>query len=268
VVVRPSFICGDCPYCLRGDFRLCAEHFRQTIGVGADGAFADRVLIEDYMAIPLPPGTSLERAALIEPLACGVLATRIADVDPADRAVVLGAGPIGLGVIACLRLAGAATIVVFEPSPKRRELALELGADHAAELSDDPTEDEWLGRDGADLVFECAGVPATVGAAVEMARPEGTIVVTALFDTPQPVDLSAVVRKALVVRGAIGSRADDFKRAVDLVASGEVAVERMVTEVVDLERTDEAIANLHNPATTVKVLVRPGYASATESPGR
>jgi 2-desacetyl-2-hydroxyethyl bacteriochlorophyllide A dehydrogenase len=258
VVVRPSYVCGECAYCRRGDFRLCPEHFRRTIGVGAPGAFAEQVVVKDYMAIALPDDLPLDDAALIEPLACGVLSTRIAELQPADRVVVLGAGPIGLTVVMCARAAGVSEIVVFERSESRRRLAAEVGADHALTLEEATTAPSWVLDDGADVSFECGGAPATIDAAVEMTRPGGRVILVALYERPQPVNLPMVVPKGLTIRAALGSRAEDFQRAVDMVASGEVPVDRLISDVVELDDIADAFARLRNPERAVKILVRPG----------
>jgi (R,R)-butanediol dehydrogenase / meso-butanediol dehydrogenase / diacetyl reductase len=257
VVLRPSYVCGECAYCQRGDFRLCPEHFRQTIGVGAPGAFAEQVVIKDYMAIPLPTELPLDRAALIEPLACGVHSARIAELLPTDRVVVIGAGPIGLVVVICARAAGVSEIVVFERSGARRRLAAELGADHALALEEAGDAPSWVLDDGADACFECGGARATLDAAVEMTRPGGRLILVALYDNPQPVNLPAVVPKGLTIKAALGSRAEDFQRAVDMVAQGDVPVGAMISDVVGLEDIADAFARLRNPEQAVKILVRP-----------
>lgn len=257
VVVRPSYICGECDYCKRGDFRLCPEHFRRTVGVGAPGAFAEQVVVKDYMAIPLPAGLPLDHAALIEPLACGVLSARIAELQPSDRVVVLGAGPIGLMVVTCARASGVSEIVVFERSETRRRLAAELGADLALTLDEAAEAPAWVLDDGADVSFECGGARATLDAAVRMTRPGGRVVLVALYDDPQPVNLPAVVPKGLTIRAALGSRAEDFQHAVDMVAAGDVPVARLISDVVVLDDIADAFARLRNPEQAVKILVRP-----------
>lgn len=265
VVIRPSFICGQCPYCRRGDFRLCPDHFRKTVGVGAPGAFADAVVVKDYMAIPLPDGVPLDRAALVEPLACGVLSTRIAELERSDRVVVLGAGPIGLMVLACARQAGVAEIVVFERSPERRRLALELGADLALQMEEADAAPAWIADDGADVAFECAGAQTTLDAATTMTRSGGRIVVVALFDRPMSIDLPSIVPKGITISGAIGSRAEDFQRAIDLIAAGAVPADRLISDVLPLERIADAFARLRRPDGAVKILIAPNGATPTGS---
>jgi (R,R)-butanediol dehydrogenase / meso-butanediol dehydrogenase / diacetyl reductase len=259
VVIRPSHICGECEHCKAGAFRLCPQHFKQTIGVGAPGAFADAVVVKEYMAIPLPDSVPFEAAAWIEPLACGVHAVRHGGVGLGDHVAVYGTGPIGLMVLVAARLAGATELVAFEKSEVRRATAAGLGvAVHTLEDLAAGAVPDWLCERGADISFECAGVQATVDAAVANTRPGGTVVFEALYGFIPAVDLASAVPKELALLCSLGSAAREFQAAVDLMASGVVDVGPLTSAVVGLEQADGAFRGLVTGGEAVKVLVTPG----------
>jgi threonine dehydrogenase-like Zn-dependent dehydrogenase len=108
-----------------------------------------------------------EAAALTEPLACALHTVDLSGVRPGDSTLVLGAGPIGILSAALLVAAGASSVLVSEPNSGRRERVREIGAE--------PVDPESISEAQADVVFECVGRAETMGTAVEVARPGGTV---------------------------------------------------------------------------------------------
>ena len=147
VAVNPLSGCGECRLCRSGHSNLCAD--RVLVGVHVPGAFADFVKVRAADARVLPDGISARVGALMEPLANGVHAVRLADPG-VERAVVVGAGTIGLVTLQAALLHGIPHVAIVEPQPERRERALSLGA-HSAEAP--PGE--------ADLVLDAVGAQAT-----------------------------------------------------------------------------------------------------------
>ena len=128
VTVDPCWRCDDCYWCARGDYHICKRG--GSIGLASDGALAPLVRVQAQGLVPLTDAIDDQTAALIEPLAVGLHAVRRGRVVPGDHVLVVGAGPIGAAVILAARAAGA-SVYVTEPTAKRRELALELGATEA-----------------------------------------------------------------------------------------------------------------------------------------
>jgi 2-desacetyl-2-hydroxyethyl bacteriochlorophyllide A dehydrogenase len=251
VVVRPLLPCGECAACLRGDPQLCVRGVELGIGYAFDGGFADRVLVPRAVVgetiFPLPDSVDDRAAALVEPLAVACHAVKQGG-DPNGRtALVLGAGTIGLGVAAFLRLAGA-TVTVVDPSPLRREAA-------SADFTLDPKE-EKPDADSFDLVFECAGADATLAAAIRAVAPGGTVVVSALFGRRVEVSPDRFSVKEAALVGAFGYR-DEFPLVIDALASGAVDAGALVSHELPLERIEEAFRIQSDPAESLKVLVRP-----------
>jgi threonine dehydrogenase-like Zn-dependent dehydrogenase len=266
VTVRPLMPCGECAACLRGDPQLCVRGLTESVGYGRDGAFAERVLVPRAVPgltiFPLPDVVDDRSAALSEPLAVALHAVRRApDVAGAD-ALVIGAGTIGLGVVAFLRLADAGSITAVDPSPLRREAAAALDADRVI----DPTA---AGADGAvgaaagkveaesaGVVFECAGADATMATAVRAVRPGGAVIISALFGRRVEFSPDRLTAKEASLIGAFGYR-DEFADVVEALASGAIDGASLISHELPLERIDEAFRIQGDAAASLKVLVRP-----------
>ena len=176
VVLRSILPCGRCDRCLQGQPNLCLE--RQGLGMQLDGAYAERVVVPEAMADPIPDALSFEDAALVEPLAVAMHAVDLAPFGPADTVAIVGAGPIGLLALLAVRRRGAGRILVTDRDPHRLELARALGADEAIDVSaGDPVERVLAATDGrgADAVLEAVGIAPTVAQSIAIARPGGTV---------------------------------------------------------------------------------------------
>ena len=174
VAVNPLAGCGHCRLCRAGQENLCPR--RTLIGVHHDGAFADLVTAPAANVRALPDGVEARVGALVEPLANGVHAVRLGLAgDPVSRAVVLGAGTIGLMTLQAALLSGIEHVAVLEPHAQRRERALALGA-HAAFGDADEALDAVRAASeglGADLVLDAVGAQATRAMALALLRPGG-----------------------------------------------------------------------------------------------
>src|SRR5512133_3546168 len=172
VTVNPLAGCGHCRLCAAGQENLCPR--RTLIGVHHDGAFADLVTAPAANVRALPDDVTARVGALVEPLANGVHAVRLGLAgDPVARAVVLGAGTIGLMTLQAALLSGIEHVSVLEPHAQRRERALALGAHAAFGHRDEALAAVREATDGlgADLVLDAVGAQATRAMALELLRP-------------------------------------------------------------------------------------------------
>lgn len=250
VAIRPLRACGVCWHCRRGETHICGRTAAGSLGYGADGAFADRVLLADdahgRQLVALDSATPVADAVWAEPLAVALHALDRARLQAGQRALVLGAGPIGLALCAAAAAQGARAEAV-EPRAARREAALAVGAAaavdaaHAGELSEP-----------VDVVFDASGVPDAIAAGCARLRPGGPLVLVGLGDRPLP-PLPADV----AVRGAFAFTADDFLRSVRLIEAGTVRLGRAVSHVFALDDTGRAIETAADDPSAVKVLVTP-----------
>lgn len=223
VTVRPFFKCGHCEQCVRGLTHLCTP--MRVLGCGAPegGGLAEYCVAPADMVFALPDGVSLAHGALVEPMAVSYNGIRRGDVEPGMHVVILGAGPIGIGVLLGLRALGVTDVIVVEPSARRREAAVALGAPEVL----DPRGDDVLGvvRDrtrgqGADVVFECAGVQASAVQAVMAAGARGRVVVLAVYEDAIEWNPSMMMMREVELRGAVGYEEGCYEAVLDLMATG------------------------------------------------
>ncbi|AZO10131.1 MULTISPECIES: zinc-dependent alcohol dehydrogenase family protein [unclassified Mesorhizobium] len=257
----PNISCGRCSHCRAGRVNLCSN--LRAIGIHRDGGFADYVVMPQSQAFLLPASLKPTHGAFCEPLACCLHGVDLAGIRPGASVVVLGGGVIGLLTVQLAKLAGAATVILSTRQASRRALAEELGATATVDPSSaDPVETiagpGGVVPGGVDVVLECAGVPDTVEQSMRLAKPGGTVVIVGVMPQGQKVAFEPfdVLFRELKV---LGSFINPFthRRAADLVASGAIEIDKLISRQVGLE---DAPAVISNPAASgeVKVLVLPG----------
>ncbi len=252
VAVEPLLNCGRCGPCRAGTPHVC-ERLR-LIGIDVPGGVAEQVAVPVERLVALPEGLSTRRAAFVEPLAVCVHAVRRAQIPLGEPVVVAGAGPIGLGVATCARLAGAGQVLVSEPAPARRRIAQELG--FGVLDADDPLGD-LLARTGdrrAAVAFDTAAHPAVAAQITGWTATRGRLVVVGTYGTPTPVDLQDVVFRELEAAGVRVYTRNDFETAVALLADGRVDPDPFVTSVVGLAEAPRALERLRS-GEELKVLI-------------
>ncbi|MBV8160484.1 MAG: alcohol dehydrogenase catalytic domain-containing protein, partial [Acidimicrobiia bacterium] len=143
------------------------------------GGYAERMLLSAGMLLEVPNGLDARRAALTEPMAVGVHAVKRSAIAPGSAAVVIGAGPVGLAVIAALALAGIEPVVAADFSARRRQLATAMGAHEVVDPREEPPVDAWRRVDGRRplTIFEAVGVPGVIDQAMRAAPQQTGIVV-------------------------------------------------------------------------------------------
>lgn len=260
VAVYPFASCGECPNCLRGDFHVCANAAVTGLGLGMNpGGYAESVVVEASMLVPLPDELSLEHGALVEPLAVGLHAIDLGEAQAGDACVVIGAGPIGVVTALGLRARGIDRVVVVEKNDLRQERMRDLGFE-AVGLDDVHMRViEALGGELPDVVFECAGNPAAPQLATELVRSKGVIVLLGVLEEPVEISQLVLIVKEAQMRAAFAYTRKDFDDAVQLLAAGIVPADSLITGTAPLERAQEMFDRLESPATRdVKILLTPG----------
>jgi threonine dehydrogenase-like Zn-dependent dehydrogenase len=190
VACQPTLCCwGSCDACQNGHINICESG--GFVGLsGAGGGVSDAVCVDQRFVFKLPENVDLDVGALVEPLAVAWHAVDQYEIKDGDSALVLGAGPIGLGVIQCLVARGAKNVIVVEVAEERKEFAKHFGATSIV----DPSSDDVVSVVktltnglGVDVALDCAGVPASIKAAVQSTRTKGTIVNVAIWEKEIPV---------------------------------------------------------------------------------
>lgn len=241
------------------------------------GAYAEYLPLAERMLLPVPAGMDPDHAALVEPMAVGVHAVEMARMAPEDVALVVGCGPVGLAVIAALKLQGASPIVAADFSPGRRALAARMGADLVvdpaaaspyAALLDAVTPEGYDPGRYAQLfgtsprrrpavLFECVGVPGVMQAMFEGAPPGARIVVVGVCMEPDRFEPYFGIAKQLGVQFVLAYTPEEFARTLGHIAEGRLDVAPLVTGRVGLDGVRQAFADLANPERHAKILVEP-----------
>jgi 2-desacetyl-2-hydroxyethyl bacteriochlorophyllide A dehydrogenase len=240
VLVEPGLVCGTCDRCREGRYNICDE--LQVFGCQTPGAMADRFVIDAGRLHAVPAGMSDAAAALVEPLSTATHAVRIAGGDlTGKRVAVLGAGTIGLLTMLAARAAGADRIVVTDLLDHKRERALRLGADAALDGAGEvASEIRELFGGRADVTFDCVTNQASMDQAVGLADKGGTIVVEGIPTVNVTLDLLLVQDRELHIEGSLMYTTEDVLWAIELMESGVIPVEEIVTATFRLDRAEEA----------------------------
>ena len=228
----------------------------------APGGFAEYMLLSERLLIPVPGGLDADRAALTEPMAVGHHAVNMARLAGDEAIVVIGAGPVGLAVIANLATTGAAPVVVAEFSAKRRELALAVGADVVL----DPRDADAYGLDEVRrhenvVIFECVGVRGMIDDIFLRAPRRARIVVVGVclqMDHARPL---IAVNKELNVQYVLGYDLAEFESTLHRIADGTLDASPLITHTVGLDGVAETFAALAEPDAHGKVIVEPWMAT-------
>ncbi len=253
VFVKPVVSCGACAGCVEGRPNLCPH--RKLMGMDFPGGFAEACAVPAGRLAPVPDRLPDHLACLAEPLA-NALHSVGRSVRAGDTVLVIGAGPIGSFAVRAAVLAGAAQVLVADPLESRLELAAAQGGRSLP--PDDPAGAiaEATGGRGADVVLDAAGFPATWALALDTARFGGRIEAIGLGKPEGPINYHAVVAKGLTITGSYACTDEDFDRAIELLAAGEVVVDPWITRM-PLADGQTAFERLVDDADLVKVVLEP-----------
>nr|WP_234358661.1 alcohol dehydrogenase catalytic domain-containing protein [Streptomyces sp. NRRL B-24085] len=253
VTVMPLAWDGTCPACRAGNKHICQN--LDFIGIDSPGALQEYWNVPASTLVRLPSDIPLRDAALVEPVAVAVHDVRRSELAAGDKAVVIGAGPIGV-LIATVAEAFGAEVVITETDPARRAAAEEMRLTTLDPSAVDQVAwvEEWTDGAGADVVFEVSGSAAAVLAATGMVKVRGTLVVVAIHAQPRPMDLHRVFWRELRLLGARVYQRHDFERAIELLTEGTIPTEKLITGIVPLRKVESAFRLLET-GQAMKLLV-------------
>lgn len=241
------------------------------------GAFAEYLPLSERMLLHVPADMDPDHAALVEPMAVGVHAVAMARTTPEDVALVIGCGPIGLAVIAALKLKGIGPVIAADFSPYRRRLAARMGADI---VIDPAGESPYAALDSAitpagfdasrhaalfgigprrrpAVLFECVGVPRVMQAMMEGAPAGSRIVIVGVCMEPDTFDPFFGILKQLSVQFVLAYTREEFAETLEAIAARRIDVAPLITGRVGLDEVGGAFAELASPERHAKVLVEP-----------
>ncbi|KAK5018771.1 hypothetical protein LTR60_000499 [Cryomyces antarcticus] len=208
---------------------------------GGGGGLSDAVVVPASSVLALPDNVPLDIGALVEPLAVAwhaVSASPLAST-PNANVLVLGGGPIGLAVVQALVARKAAKIIMSEVAPARQAFAREFGAHHVLDPRTDDTvamsKELCGGEDGPDIVFDCAGVPASLVTACQAVKARGTVVNVAIWEKEVPFQPNMLVFREAKYCAVLGYQRVDFEAVIQALGSGALKPASMITRKIKLE---------------------------------
>jgi len=242
--LEPAIYCYHCEFCRTGHHNVC-DNIKFLSAAGEPGFFREYVNLPVACLLPIPAELSTVNATIVEPLAVIVNSLKFAAVRPGDTAMVLGAGPIGLLTVICLKIAGARRVWAIEPVAARRELAVRSGADAAIDpVAADPVAEikrETGGR-GVDVAIDCAGCGDTINQAIRTVRKAGRVVLTAIPSSAVvPIAVTPMRNKEVTFYNVRRSN-QDSETALTLLLEHLPRFAALVTHTRPLEKIGEAFA--------------------------
>ena len=258
VTCNPYFNCGTCYSCERGYVNCCTDN--QTMGVQRDGAFCE------YISMPVEriyggKGLSAEELALIEPFSISQHAVSRCEIKETDNVLVIGAGPIGLFALLAAK-AKCKNIVVADILDNRLDLAKEYGATAVVNTKNQSLEEftnDFTNGKGFDVCIEACGAPETFLGCIDSCAFAGNIVLIGNGKRETSFVHSILLKKELNIFGSRNALKEDFVNNIDLVASKECDVMKMVSRVYDMENALDAFKALaNNDGTLAKILIKIG----------
>lgn len=217
------------------------------------GGYAERMLLSAPLLLPIPNGLDVKHAALTEPMAVGLHAVNKSNITPAETALVLGCGPIGIAIIAALATRGVESIVASDFSPKRRQLASAMGAHRTL----DPAQGSPFDSVKPAVVFEAVGVPGIIDDVLLRARPGTRLVVAGVCMQPDTVHPFFAIAKEINVQFVLAYTPEEFGDSLRALAEGDIDVAPLITGEVGLDGVGAAFDDLADPERHCKVLVTP-----------
>lgn len=243
VTPEPTLPCGECKMCRTYRSNVCDN--LQFFGCGyREGGMADLFTVPADRLHVIPDDMSDLQAALIEPLATPVHAVRLAGDITGKTVAILGCGTIGLLVLAVAKYRGARKVVMTDVLESKRLLARDLGADAVVDAADPDVAARVRQEFGetADVVFDCVSIQSTFDSAVDMVGKGGTIVVVGVPQKPVLVPLSDIQDRQVRIQGAATYLPEDYADATEIIHSGAVNPDRMITSSYPMSAAAAAFA--------------------------
>jgi threonine dehydrogenase-like Zn-dependent dehydrogenase len=223
------------------------------------GGYAEQMLLSAMMLLEVPNGLDPKQAALTEPMAVGLHGVNRSGIAKGQGALVLGCGPVGLAIIAALKVKGVDTIVAADFSPKRREMALTMGAHEAVDPREETSFDAWarIGGSRELHVYEAIGVPGILNEILTWAPPRTKVTVVGVCMENDTITPFFGISKEIDLSFALGYDPMEFGSSLRSIAEGEIDVRPMITSEVGLDGVAGAFTALGDPEQDCKILVLP-----------
>lgn len=241
------------------------------------GGYGEQMLLNEMLLLPVPNGLPDDHAALTEPMAVGLHAVEMARLTSDDVPLVIGCGPVGLAVIASLKLKGAGPIIAADYSPARRALAETMGADIVVDPAELSPYDSWREAASASaqgqraevnpltgerllppgVYFECVGVPGVIDQMMVGAERGCRFVIVGVCMESDPIRPLLAIGKELAMQFVLAYTPEEFALTLHHIAEGRIPVAPLITGHVGVEGVAQAFRDLKNPEAHAKIVVEP-----------
>ena len=249
VTFDSTVYCNECDMCKAGKVNLCAD--RQVLGVSCDeynraGCFAEYVTVPEYILYRLPDNVTYVQAAMIEPLSVAYHAATRTPIGKGDTAMVVGVGTIGLLTLQVVRSFGVKQLIAVDIDEKRLALARANGATHCINSKDPDALEQILklSGGGVDVALDATGIESTANLCVKSVHLDGKVVF--IGNLAQHIDfpLQYVVTHQISMFGSCAS-AGEYPQCLDLIASGQVEVDSMISKIIPLRDGNEWMGKIY-----------------------
>jgi len=260
VIVQPIHFYGECENCKDGLTMLCLN--KRFFGVlTQDGAMAEYIAVPEKLLYKLPEDSNCYVGALTEPYAVAYGAVLKAGNLEGKTVLVIGAGTIGACVLQLVKTKNPAKIIVSDLSDARLRTTKELGADAVINPAKEDFMEAVSGITGGamiDISIECVGVQATANQSIQCLRVGGTAVWVGMSQKEMTINMQDVVCSARRVLGSFNYTHEEFGQVAEIVTSGKLATDKLITKVISLHEAVEVFDDIHkNPDAYLKVIIDP-----------
>jgi len=253
VTAYPLLVCGQCWACRNGVSHVCRD--LKLIGIDRDGAFAEFVNVPLDLIFKYPDELTYDQGALIEPLAVAVHAMEMAGEPDWQTAVVVGSGPIGLLVGLCLKHSDIETTIISDINAHRLKRAEKLGFQtfNSTEGNLVDLVNKVTHKEGADIVFECAGSSPAALQMCDLVRPRGKVIMVSVHKEPHPVDLRAISFKEITMIGTRVYTRSSYQKALQMIK--DLPFDNLISHRLDIDDAAEGFELMQRPEDVCKVII-------------
>ena len=257
VSANGTLCCKECDMCKSGRYNVCEK--LGFLGVGIDGVFAEYANVEADRLFKIPNNVTLCQAAIAEPLACGIHATRLMGNVKDTSVVIVGPGIIGLGCMMAAKIAGAKKILVAGRGTNKQIVAEKYGATYIDISKVDLNQAvlDWNQGNNADIVYECVGKQQSLDSCISVLKPGGKLMVMGVFEEKPIFDMNTFQegeRKLYTSQAHL----DEIGVALDYMSKGLINADELITRQVTLDTLvvdgfEELILNSSNH---IKIVIK------------
>ncbi|MDE0511886.1 MAG: alcohol dehydrogenase catalytic domain-containing protein [Gammaproteobacteria bacterium] len=253
-----KLVCGECPSCKQDNYLNCENPDLIGFSPNVDGAYAEYARISAATALRLPKSVDYIDAAVVEPLAVGYTAVRLAELKMSDSVLIIGAGPIGLCIAQWCKHFGITDVAVSELNASRLSLAEDMGANiviNGNEVDDPAAEFERITGRSPSVIVEAAGLPGMIQRCIEIAGMYARIVVVGVCFGNDQFQPMLCFEKRLKLIFSAGYSVEDFSEILKLMEQGRIVAKPLVSHRITLDELPEMFERMRKPTDQIKVIV-------------